>query len=197
MGKLLLATNNLHKVREISDILGKNIEIFTLRDLGIKTDIEEDRDSLEGNAVKKASEIFNITKIPTLSDDTGLFVSALDGQPGVFSSRYAGENATYDDNCSKLLTELQNKPHNNMLAFFRTVICYYKSSSEYFLFEGLCKGIISTERRGNNGFGYDPLFIPDNTNKTYAELSEEEKNRISHRSRALINFRDYFKNYLQ
>ena len=196
MKKLLLATNNIHKVSEIRNILVSDIEILTLTDFNINIEIKEDKDTLEGNSLIKAEEVFNIAKIPTLADDTGLYVTALNGQPGVFSSRYAGENATYDDNC-KILTFNMNKTNNkNRSAFFRTVICYYLSEGKYYFFEGICKGKISTTYRGTNGFGYDPLFIPEGFNKTYAELTDEEKNKISHRSKALTNFKEYYKRYL-
>jgi XTP/dITP diphosphohydrolase len=183
--KILIATNNKHKVEEIRDILKNNkFELYTLSDLNINVEVEEDKDTLEGNALKKAEEMFKVAKIPTIADDTGLFVNSLDGEPGVFSSRYAGENATYDDNCLKLLKSMEIIPENKRSAYFKTTVCFYESENIYCFFEGICTGRIATEKHGDKGFGYDPLFIPDGFDKTYAEMSELEKNTISHRGRA-------------
>jgi XTP/dITP diphosphohydrolase len=180
--KILIATNNRHKVTEIKNVLNNNkFELLVLSDLNIEIEIEEDKDTLEGNALKKAEEVFNIAKIPTIADDTGLFVEALNGEPGVYSSRYAGENATYDDNCRKLLKTMKDIPEVKRNAYFKTVVCFYESENKYRFFDGICKGKITTEKFGEKGFGYDPLFIPDGFNKTYAEMTEDEKNSISHR----------------
>jgi XTP/dITP diphosphohydrolase len=183
--KILISTNNKHKVNEIKRILNDNrIELLTLSDLNIDVDVDEDKDSLEGNALKKAEEIYKIAKMPTIADDTGLFVEGLNGEPGVYSSRYAGENATYDDNCRKLLKEMHDIPKGKRGAYFKTVVCYYESDNKYRFFEGVCNGKITLEKSGEKGFGYDPLFTPTGFNKTYAEMSEEEKNSISHRGKA-------------
>lgn len=183
--KILIATNNKHKVEEIKDILKSDkFELFTLSDLNINIEVEEDKDTLEGNALKKAEEMFKAVKIPTIADDTGLFVDALNGGPGVFSSRYAGEDATYDDNCVKLLKNMKDITENNRNAYFKTTVCFYESENEYYYFEGVCTGRITTEKYGEKGFGYDPLFVPDGFDKTFAEMTELEKNTISHRARA-------------
>jgi XTP/dITP diphosphohydrolase len=196
--KILIATNNKHKVNEIKSILnGDKFELFTLSDLNIDIEIEEDKDTLEGNALKKAEEIFKIVKIATIADDTGLFVDALDGEPGVFSSRYAGENATYDDNCLKLLKSMKDIQEGKRNAYFKTVVCFYESENKHYFFDGICKGTITTEKSGEKGFGYDPLFIPEGFDRTYAEMSEEEKNSISHRGKAFIKAREFLlNNYL-
>lgn len=190
--KLILATNNLHKVEEIKNKINlENFEILSLKDLKINIEVEEDKDTLEGNAFKKAFEIFKATGIPSLADDTGLFVDALNGEPGVFSSRYAGENATYDDNCTKLLNELKGIPPDKRTAHFVTVACLVFDLNKHFFFEGRVNGIIKEYKSGNKGFGYDPLFIPEGSDKTYAEMTNEEKNQSSHRAKAiekLINF---------
>ncbi|MBI5404233.1 MAG: RdgB/HAM1 family non-canonical purine NTP pyrophosphatase [Ignavibacteriae bacterium] len=183
--KILIATNNKHKVNEIREILGSGrFELVTLSDLNISEEVEEDKDTLEGNALKKAEEMYRIAKVPAIADDTGLFVDALDGEPGVYSSRYAGENATYDDNCVKLLNSMKDIPEEKRTAYFKTVVCFYESEGRYKFFEGICTGRIDIKKRGEKGFGYDPLFIPDGFNKTYAEMSEEEKNSTSHRGKA-------------
>ncbi|MFA5404577.1 MAG: RdgB/HAM1 family non-canonical purine NTP pyrophosphatase [Ignavibacteria bacterium] len=196
--KIIIATNNKHKVTEIKNILGNDkFELFTLSDLNINIEVEEDKDTLEGNAIKKAEEIFKIAKIPTIADDTGLFVEALKGKPGVYSSRYAGENATYDDNCIKLLESMKDIPEGKRNAYFETVICFYESDNKYHFFKGICKGKITLEKFGKKGFGYDPLFIPDGFNKTYAEMPDEEKNSISHRGKAFNKAGDFIlKKYL-
>jgi XTP/dITP diphosphohydrolase len=196
--KILIATNNKHKIIEIKNILNNDkFELLTFSDLNIDIEIEEDKDTLEGNALKKAEEIFRITKISTIADDTGLFVDALDGEPGVYSSRYAGENATYDDNCRKLLKSIKDIPEGKRNAYFKTVVCFYETGNKYHFFDGICKGSITTEKSGEKGFGYDPLFIPSGFDKTYAGMSEEEKNSISHRGKAFIKAGEFLlKNYL-
>lgn len=195
--KILIATNNKDKIFEIKKILNnEKIELFTLSDLNIDIDVEEDKDTLEGNALKKAEEMFRITKIPTVADDTGLFVDALNGEPGVYSSRYAGEDVTYDDNCRKLIKNMNGIPADKRMAYFKTVVCIYESENKYHFFDGICKGKIITEKRGNNGFGYDPVFIPDGFDKTYAEMSDEEKNSISHRGKAFVKAGDFIANKL-
>lgn len=192
---ILIATNNRHKVNEIKGILkSKNFILHTLSDLRIDIEVDEDRDTLEGNALKKAEEMFSISKIPTLADDTGLFVDALNGEPGVFSSRYAGENATYDDNCKKLLETMKDIPAGKRNAYFKTVVCFYENGNKHYLFEGICNGHITTVKQGEKGFGYDPLFVPDGFGKTYAEMSEEEKNLISHRGKAFRKAGEYIIN---
>ena len=190
--EILIATNNKHKVLEIKKILNDDkFNLLTLSDLNIDIEVEEDKDTLEGNALKKAKEVFDVSNIPTMADDTGLFVDALNGEPGVYSSRYSGENATYDDNCNKLLKELNDIPEGKRNAYFKTVVCLYISENKYFFFEGICKGKIGFKKIGNNGFGYDPVFIPEGYDKTYAEMSDEEKNIISHRGKAFRKAKEY------
>lgn len=188
--KLLLATNNLDKISEIKNkLIGLRFEILTLKDVVKNVDVIEDSDTLEGNALKKAKEFYEATGIPAIADDTGLFVDALSGEPGVYSSRYAGDDATYDDNCNLLLKNLNGIPIEKRSAYFKTVICFYKNPEEQYFFEGIVRGKITENKRGAAGFGYDPVFIPDGFDKTYAEMSLEEKNYLSHRAKSLEQFR--------
>ncbi|MCE1163998.1 MAG: RdgB/HAM1 family non-canonical purine NTP pyrophosphatase [Bacteroidetes bacterium] len=191
-GKLLLATNNKDKVTEIKNLLARlDIQVLTLKDLNLEIDVVEDKDTLEGNALKKASEIWDAARIPCSADDTGLFVNALNGEPGVYSSRYAGENVSYADNRHKLLKNISDVPDVKRTARFKTVVCYYYGKDKYTFFEGCCEGRILKEERGEKGFGYDAVFLPDGYDKTFGELSLDEKNKISHRAKAFIKFRDY------
>ena len=188
MGMIIFATNNQHKVNEVRSVLGKNFNIITLKEAGIDIDIPEPHDTLEANASEKSKTIFTLTNKNCFSEDTGLEVEALNGEPGVKSARYAGGNRSFDDNIDKLLLNLSAS--DNKTAQFRTVISLILEGKEYF-FEGICPGKIIGERRGNNGFGYDPVFIPDGSEKTFAEMDMEEKNKFSHRKKAmekLINF---------
>lgn len=190
--QLLTATNNKDKVKEIIELLKDlNIDVITLNDLNLNVDVEEDKDTLEGNALKKAEEIWQHVQIPCSADDTGLFVHALNGAPGVFSSRYAGENVSYSDNRRKLLNELDGVPLANRTAYFRTVVCYYYAKNKYELFDGVCEGKITLTERGDKGFGYDAVFLPDGFENTFAELNREEKNRISHRAKAFEKLKAY------
>lgn len=191
--KIVLATNNPNKVREVKEILNDlNIEVLTLKDLGIEIEIEEDQETFEGNARKKAHTIFELTKIPTIADDSGLMVETLNGAPGVYSSRYAGEEHNYERNNQKLLQELKDKPKPHRAKFI--CVINYKTETEDEIFIGEVTGEIVDEPRGTNGFGYDPLFKPDGFYATYAELPSEIKNKISHRYKALLKFRDYLFN---
>jgi len=182
--KIILATNNLHKIEEIQFFLSPlGFEIHSARDTEIpKT--EENQSTLRGNALKKARETFHSTGILTLADDTGLEVFYLTLEPGVYSARYAGENATYEDNCKKLRHAMNGVPLWRRKAQFRTVIAIVGKGFEHTV-EGIVEGIIIEEPRGDQGFGYDPLFVPDGSSKTYAEMTMEEKNSLSHRARAL------------
>jgi XTP/dITP diphosphohydrolase len=192
MRELLIATNNRDKVKEIREILnGLDISVSSLNDRNIEIEVEEDKDTLEGNALKKAKEVYEYAGIPCSADDTGLFVDALNGEPGVYSSRYAGENVTYADNRRKLLFNMSEVGQGERTAEFRTVVCYYYGDNEYKFFNGVCKGIITKEERGENGFGYDAIFMPDGYEKTFAELDLNEKNKISHRAKAFLKFREY------
>jgi XTP/dITP diphosphohydrolase len=188
VNNLIFATNNQNKVQEVRALLGKLFNIITLKEAGIDIDIPEPHDTLEANATEKSKTIFGITKQNCFSEDTGLEVEALNGEPGVKSARYAGEERSFDDNIEKLLTKLE--PFENKSARFRTVISLILDEKEYF-FEGICEGRIIAVRKGTNGFGYDPVFIPTGSDKTFAEMDMEGKNKFSHRKKAmqkLINF---------
>ena len=183
MKQLVFATNNAHKLSEIKAILGSDIEILSLADINCHEDIPETADTLEGNALIKARWVYERYGLDCFADDTGLEVAALGGAPGVHTARYA-----YPDrhdpvaNTKKLLRELENK--NDRRAQFRTVIALIENGEEQ-LFEGVVEGYIPTEERGTEGFGYDPVFIPEDTGKTFAELGVDVKNEISHRARAV------------
>ena len=188
MNTIIFATNNQNKVEEVRAVLGGQFNIITLKESGIDIDIPEPHDTLEANATEKAKTIFKLTNKNCFSEDTGLEVDALNGEPGVKSARYAGDSRSFDDNIDKLLTNL--KSTDNKAARFRTVISLILDGEEYF-FEGICAGEIISERRGKNGFGYDPVFIPTGSNNTFAEMDMNEKNKFSHRKKAmekLINF---------
>ena len=179
---LIFATNNQNKVVEIKNVVGDMYNIVSLRDAGINIDIPEPHPTLEGNATEKSVTIYKLTNQNCFSEDTGLETEALNGEPGVLSARYAGEGRSFDANINKLLNALQQK--ENRKAQFRTVISLMYNGQEH-LFEGICKGQIIAERKGNNGFGYDPVFMPDGANKTFAEMTMEEKNKYSHRKKAM------------
>ncbi len=186
--ELIFATHNQNKVEEITAILPPVIEIKSLRDINFKNEISETSETLQGNALIKARTIFNQFKRNCFADDTGLEVEVLNGDPGVLSARYAGNQNIAIDNIKKLLRKLKN--HDNRKAQFRTVIALIYDRNEYF-FEGIIKGKIIREAKGNNGFGYDPIFQPENYFLSFAQLDKEEKNKISHRAKAfrkLINF---------
>ena len=186
--ELIFATHNQNKVEEITAILPPVIEIKSLRDINFKNEISETSETLQGNALIKARTIFNQFKRNCFADDTGLEVEVLNGDPGVLSARYAGNQNMDIDNIKKLLRKLKN--HDNRKAQFRTVIALIYDRNEYF-FEGIIKGKIIREAKGNNGFGYDPIFQPENYFLSFAQLDKEEKNKISHRAKAfrkLINF---------
>ncbi len=187
--KIVFATNNAHKLSEIKDILGEGFEVLSLSDIGCHDDIPETAGTLEGNALLKAQHIHDHYHINCFADDTGLEVEALNGAPGVFSARYAGgEGHDSEANMSKLLSELKEK--SNRKARFRTVIALIEceegsTKPKTTCFEGIVEGHITKERHGSEGFGYDPIFMPDGYDKTFAELGMEIKNHISHRARAV------------
>lgn len=186
---IFLASGNPHKIEELRQLLEPlQIQIRSTRDFEDAEEVEEDQPDLAGNALKKARYWHEVSGLSSLADDTGLEVDALNGAPGVYSARYAGENVTYADNVEKLLRELDGKTDRK--ARFRTVIAYVTDNGEQ-IFEGVCNGIITTENKGEKGFGYDPVFSPDGYSETFAELSAEEKNRISHRGRALEKFLEW------
>lgn len=188
MKTLVFATNNLHKLEEVRDILGGSFRIASLKEIGCTDDIPETADTLEGNALQKARYVKDKFGYDCFADDTGLEVEALGGAPGVFSARYAGPGHDSEANMRKLLKELEGKM--NRQAQFRTVVALILEGREY-TFEGIVRGTILTERRGTAGFGYDPVFVPEGYAETFAEMGSEEKNRISHRARAVQKLADF------
>ena len=197
--KIVFATNNQHKLQEIRHILGDSIEVLSLRDIGCDADIPETGTTLEENARQKAEYIWQHYHCDVFADDTGLEVDVLNGAPGVYSARYAGEGHDSEANMARLLRELGE--NNNRRARFRTVIaliqkkdvcpCGCTSIKQEHLFEGIVEGEITHEKSGVGGFGYDPIFRPEGYEKTFAELGEEIKNQISHRARATQKLADY------
>ena len=182
MRKLIFATHNKHKSDEVSQMIGDLFDVRDLSQTGIEEDIPETGNTLESNARIKARYVYDRTGQNVFADDTGLEVEALNGQPGVFTARYAGPECDSVKNMHKLLDDLANE--NNRRAQFRTVICLKMGESE-FIFEGVVKGTITRSFSGKEGFGYDPIFMPDGYNQTFAEMSMEEKNKISHRGLAV------------
>lgn len=186
--KLVFATNNAHKLEEIRAILGDKMEILSLADINCHADIPETANTLEGNAHLKSEYVYNHYGLDCFADDTGLEVEALDGAPGVYSARYAGDGHDSQANMQKLLKEMEEK--NNRKAQFRTVISLIEKGEEK-LFEGIVRGKITQEKRGNSGFGYDPVFQPEGFDVTFAEMGSDVKNKISHRARAVKALCDY------
>jgi len=188
MNKLIFATHNNHKLREIQEIIGGSYQVVGLKELKINEDIPETADTLEGNAEIKAEYVYNKLGMNCFSDDTGLEINALQGAPGVYSARFAGEHCTFQDNVNKVLRLLEGIADRK--ACFRSVICLIMNGKKYF-FEGKVEGKIMETQKGTEGFGYDPIFIPNGFTETFAEMQPEEKNSISHRSIAtqkLIKF---------
>lgn len=189
--KLILATRNVHKIGELSAMLSDlNVEILSFRDFPDLPEVVEDGETLEDNAIKKAREVSDATGLPALADDTGLEVAALGGAPGVISARYAGEACSYDDNNRKLVHELEGVPDEERKAAFRCVVALATPSGEVTTVEGRTDGVILQKPRGDMGFGYDPLFLPNGHTLSYAEMSQDEKNTVSHRGRALEKARE-------
>jgi XTP/dITP diphosphohydrolase len=182
MNTLIFATNNRHKAEEVRAVLAGKWEIQTLQEGGIERDIPEPHNTLEANASEKSRTIFEMTGRDCFSEDTGLEVDALHGEPGVRSARYAGEGRSFQDNIKKLLDRLKGSA--NRKARFRTVISLILNGVE-FQFEGICNGIIIDQPKGDSGFGYDPVFVPDGDTRTFAEMDLAEKNRFSHRKKAM------------
>jgi XTP/dITP diphosphohydrolase len=191
--ELIFATQNKHKITEVADALGKKIKIISLLDIGCFEELPETQDSFEGNAKQKAFYVFEKYHKNCFVDDSGLEIEALNGKPGIFSARYAGKDKDMEANINKVLDEMNGIP--NRAAQFRTVIALILNGKDY-IFEGIIKGTILSERRGNHGFGYDPVFIPDGYNLTFAEMSLVEKNKISHRAIAVGKLREFFSNEL-
>lgn len=189
--EILLATRNPDKVRELAVLLGDlGIRIRTLADFPAAPEVEEDGTTCEANALKKAREIASATGLPSVADDTGLEVDALGGKPGVFAARYAGENATYEGNCRKLLKELEGVPPTRRTARFVTVAALAMPGGHSQVATGTLFGVIAEQRAGSQGFGYDPIFFLPELGRTLAELTADEKNRISHRAKAFRSMAD-------
>ena len=196
MNKIILATHNIHKARELKTLLGDlDVDVLTLDDISAEIILREDGDSFEANAFQKARIVHNHTKLISLADDSGLEVFYLNSRPGVFSARYAGAKASDEMNNQKLLKEMCGVAPRRRHAQFRSVLALVGDGMEE-LTEGICPGIIGETQRGTNGFGYDPIFIPDGFTKTYAELTAEEKNLISHRAKSFAKMKEILKSKL-
>ena len=192
MKNLVFATGNSHKLQEVQGLFKEGFALSCLKDVNITEDIPETADNLKDNALQKAWYVYNKCGIPCFADDTGLEVEALDGAPGVYSARYAGEQKDSKQNMLLLLENMKGK--NNRNARFRTIIAYIDENAEEHIFEGEIRGTIIENMAGENGFGYDPIFVPEGYDKTFAELSSETKNSISHRARAMEKFLSYINN---
>ena len=193
--EIVLATHNLDKCKELQKSFNNaNIKVYTLQDFPKIGDIIEDGDTLEENAFIKSRTVYNLTKIPTVSDDTGLFVDALNGKPGIFAARYAGEDCSYSDNVNKLLIEMENIDISLRTATFKTVVTYVSKDLEL-VAEGSVQGSITEKPKGNKGFGYDPIFYVTELKKTFAEMDINEKQKISHRSRSINNLQQLFREH--
>lgn len=192
--KICFATNNKHKLEEVKHVVGQHIQIVSLEEINCYEELPETRNTLEGNSLQKAEHVFKKYNIPCFADDTGLEVEALKGAPGVYSARYGGEQKNSEDNITLLLENL--KRETNRKAQFRTVIALLGLANQPVLFEGMIRGHITTERRGSSGFGYDPVFVPQGDNRTFAEMSLDEKNKLSHRAIAVKKLEVYLKSHL-
>lgn len=188
MRELVMATHNKHKIEEIERLLKGKVKIISLKDLGCKEEIPETGSTLKENALQKAKYVWDKYGKDCFADDTGLMVEALNGEPGVYSARYAGEKCSFEDNMNLLLENMDGKTDRN--ACFVTVICLIENGKPVF-FEGKCEGYILTEKYGKGGFGYDPIFMPKGYGESFAELSMEEKNKISHRGKATKKLIEY------
>lgn len=187
--RLCFASNNKHKLEEIKNVVGRKFEILSLADIKCNEELPETRNTLEGNSLQKAEYILQHYNTPCFADDTGLEVEALHGAPGVYSARYAGNHRSNDDNIALLLQNLKND--TNRKAQFRTVITLIGIEAQPVFFEGIIRGEIITEKRGSSGFGYDPVFIPEGHSRTFAEMTLEEKNQLSHRAIAVKKLAEY------
>ncbi len=187
--RLCFASNNKHKLEEIKNVVGRKFEILSLADIKCNEELPETRNTLEGNSLQKAEYVLQHYNTPCFADDTGLEVEALNGAPGVYSARYAGNHRNTDDNIALLLQNLKND--TNRKAQFRTVITLIGIEAQPVFFEGVIRGEIITEKRGSSGFGYDPVFVPEGRSKTFAEMTLEEKNQLSHRAIAVKKLAEY------
>jgi XTP/dITP diphosphohydrolase len=196
LNTIVLATQNRDKREELQEALSEfTVKILSLNNFPFIGEIEEVGQTLQENSMIKAKTVHNLTQLPVIADDTGLEVEALNGAPGIYSARYAGEDVTYEDNVNKLLAEMENIPLENRKAQFRTVISFVDKDRELWT-EGRIKGIIGESAKGKNGFGYDPVFFVPELEKTFSELSIGEKNRISHRGLAMKKFRILLREYI-
>lgn len=190
--QLVFASNNKNKIKEIQQLVPEHIKILSLKDIGCDVDIPETADTIEGNAILKANYVTEHYGYPCFADDSGLEVHALNGEPGVYSARYAGPHRNDDDNITRVLDKLSNEANRG--ANFKTVIALHINGEEH-LFTGIINGTIITEKRGTNGFGYDPVFVADGYTKTFAELTIEEKSAISHRGKAVKQLVSFLNSY--
>ena len=188
--KIIFATSNQQKLKEVKSIALSGIEIVSLKEIGFEGELPETHETIEENSLEKAEYLSKKFNTACFAEDTGLIIDAINGEPGVYSARYAGENATFDDNVNKVLSKMAGK--ENRKARFKTVITYY-SEAKYVQFEGVTEGEVLNERKGTEGFGYDPIFVPEGSTKAYAEMTLEEKNQFSHRKKSF----DLFANHLQ
>ena len=186
--KLVFATNNQNKIKEVQSLIPSHITLLSLKDIGCFEEVPETQLTIKGNAIQKAEYIKENYGFDCFADDTGLEVETLNGEPGVFSARYAGEQRDANDNMNKLLMELDDKPNRN--ARFKTVIALHLNN-ELHTFEGICKGKITSTKKGDSGFGYDPIFMPDGFTQTFAEMELSLKNKIGHRGKAVTNLVDF------
>jgi XTP/dITP diphosphohydrolase len=186
--KIIFATHNQNKIKEVSSLIPDSISILSLSDINLTAEIEETATTIEGNAILKAKTIFEQTQMPCFADDSGLLVDELNGAPGVYSARYAGDKKNDEDNITKLLLELSGK--ENRKAHFKSIMALIINNKEY-LFEGIMRGSITKEKIGTNGFGYDPIFIPEGYSETFAQMDADTKNQISHRGIALKKLIDF------
>lgn len=191
MEKLVFATNNRHKLEEVSAMTGGTVKIVSLAEIGCHDDIPETADTFQGNALQKAAYVYEHFGLPCFADDSGLEVDCLEGIPGVLSARYAGEHGNSEANIAKLLDAM--KGSENRKADFKTVVALILPDGKTEFFEGRVDGVITMKKRGEGGFGYDPIFIPDGYDKTFAELGENIKNKISHRAKAIAALCEYLK----
>lgn len=191
MKQLVFATANPNKIREIKHLMGDSYNFLSLTDIGCHEDIPETRPTIEGNALQKAEYVLNNYQKDCFSEDTGLLIDALDGRPGVYSARYAGDHKSSEDNIDKVLEELDNQ--QNRTARFKTVIALILDGKSY-TFEGIVEGEILSTRQGSGGFGYDPIFLPKGYKKSFAEMTADEKSEISHRARAMRKLHDFLQN---
>ena len=196
MNRIVIASNNAGKLREIRDILQPlGFTVVSQREAGVSIEVEENGETFAENAALKARAVYEALHCPVIADDSGLLVDALDGAPGVHSHRFAGEGATDDDRNAKLLELLDGVPAEKRTARFECVLCYVDAAGETHFFSGTCEGRIGTAPAGENGFGYDPLFLPEGYDCSMAELRPEEKNAISHRGNALKILKEELRNY--